>query len=200
MLKKADAGAITRAIDAVDRTAQQALRAGEIIRRLRDFVASGETDKVEVPVDVIVIEAIALARISNKFGATKVELNVADTDHVVVDKVQVQQVILNLIRNALEATKDLPKPVLTISTRVAGENVELSIADEGAGIDPEIKDHVFEPFVTTKRNGTGVGLAISRTIIESHGGRIWADANPRGGTIFRFTLPRAMEEAVDVTK
>jgi two-component system sensor kinase FixL len=194
MLQKGDEAAIGRAADAVERTAQQALRAGEIIRRLRDFVASGETDKIEVPVDVIVTEAVALARVSNKFGATKVDLHLAEVSHVVVDKVQVQQVILNLIRNALEAMEGMPTPALTIATRLNGDSVELSIADEGPGIDPEIKDHLFEPFVTTKRNGTGVGLAISRTIIESHGGRMWADPNPKGGTIFRLTLPRALEE------
>jgi len=195
MLKKGDEGAIARAGDAVDRTAQQALRAGEIIRRLRDFVASGETDKFEVPVDVIVKEAVALARVSNKFGTTRVDLHLGDTSRVVVDKVQVQQVILNLIRNALEAMEGVAAPVLTVSTRASGDNVELSIADRGSGIDPEIRDHLFTPFVTTKRYGTGVGLAISRTIIESHGGRMWADPNPSGGAIFRFTLPRALEDA-----
>jgi two-component system sensor kinase FixL len=197
MLNKGDPQAIARARDAVDRTAQQALRAGEIIRRLREFVAGGDTDKMEVPVDTIITEALALARASNKFGVTRVSLGLAETAHVVVDKVQIQQVILNLIRNALEAMDGAAKPDLSLSTRVLGDSIEVSVADQGSGINPEIKDHLFEPFVTTKRNGTGVGLAISRTIVESHGGRLWADPNPEGGTIFRFTLPRAPEEVMD---
>jgi two-component system sensor kinase FixL len=199
LLSKGDAGAIGRAQDAVDRTAQQALRAGEIIRRLREFVASGDTDKIEVRIDMIITEALALARASNKFGVTRVTLNLRDAAHVVVDKVQIQQVVLNLIRNALEAMEGTTASDLILSTRSFNDGVEVSVADRGPGISPEIKEHLFQPFVTTKRHGTGVGLAISRTIIESHGGRMWADANPDGGAIFRFTLPRAPEEATDGT-
>jgi two-component system sensor kinase FixL len=105
------------------------------------------------------------------------------------DKVQVQQVLLNLIRNAIEAMTDSPRRDLTIATQATGDNsLTVSVIDTGQGIAPEIKAQLFQPFVTTKRQGMGVGLSISRTIIEAHGGKIWIEDNPGGGTIFRFTL------------
>jgi two-component system sensor kinase FixL len=108
---------------------------------------------------------------------------------VVVDKVQIQQVILNLMRNALEALRDMEQRDLKITTRaVDAETVEISVIDTGPGIAPEIAEKLFQPFMTTKRNGMGVGLSISRTIIEAHGGKLWAESNPEGGTIFRLTL------------
>lgn len=197
MLEVGDPAAIGRARDAVEKATQQLLRAGEIIRRLREFASRGDTEKVEVPVDVLLNEAIALARISNKFGSTRVDVQLGDTPAVLADKVQIQQVILNLLRNGLEAMEGVPKPVLTVSTRKCGEMVEVSIADMGVGIAEEVKERLFQPFVTTKHTGMGVGLAICRTIIEAHGGRLSVEDNPAGGTIFRFTLARAFDEAND---
>lgn len=200
MLEVGDPAAIGRAREAVEKAAQQLLRAGEIIRRLREFASRGDTEKVEVPVDTIINEAVALARISNKFGSTKVNFNLAHTPPVLADKVQVQQVILNLLRNGLEAMETVAGPVLTVSSRMVSDMVEVSVADVGPGISPEVKERLFQPFVTTKQNGMGVGLAICRTIIEAHGGRLYAEDNPRGGAIFRFTLARAFDEADDGSK
>lgn len=197
MLEAGDPAAIARAREAVEKAAQQLLRAGEIIRRLREFAARGDTEKVEVPVDTMINEAIALARISNKFGNTQVVAELADTPPVLADKVQVQQVILNLLRNGLEAMEGTAKPVLAVSTRRVNDMVEVSVTDTGPGISPEVKERLFQPFVTTKQQGMGVGLAICRTIIEAHGGRLYAEDNPDGGTIFRFTLARAFDEADD---
>ena len=194
MLGAGDPSAIERARDAVERAAQQVLRAGEIIRRLREFASRGDTEKVEVSVDTIVNEALALARISNKFGATKVQFKLLDSTTVVVDKIQIQQVILNLVRNGLEAMEGVVKPTLTLTARILNDMVEVSVADVGSGLTPEVKARLFEPFLTTKPQGMGVGLAICRTIIESHGGRLFAEDNPAGGTVFRFTLARAPEE------
>ena len=195
MLEAKDATATARARDAVERAAQQMVRAGEIIRRLREFASRGDTEKVEVSVDTMVNEALALARISNKFGATTVHCQIHDIPTVFVDKIQIQQVILNLVRNSLEAMEGVAKPTLTIQARTLNDLVEISIADVGCGLAHEVKARLFEPFVTTKAQGMGVGLAICRTIIESHGGRLYAEDNPAGGTVFRFTLARAPEEA-----
>jgi two-component system sensor kinase FixL len=107
----------------------------------------------------------------------------------------VQQVILNLVRNALEAMAGCPRRELRIGSRSEGEFVEVHVADTGPGIAPELAESLFQPFVSGKPNGMGVGLAICRSIIESHGGKIWAAANPEGGAVFHFSLPRAGERA-----
>jgi two-component system sensor kinase FixL len=114
---------------------------------------------------------------------------------VLADKVQIQQVLLNLIRNAIDAMHDSPRRELLISTIAAEDGMLMvSVADTGTGISPEVSAQLFRPFVTTKRHGMGVGLSISRTIIEAHGGRIWIEPNPGGGTVFRFTLPGVSQE------
>lgn len=117
---------------------------------------------------------------------------------VLADKIQVQQVILNLIRNAIEAMQAADKRELTVTTAERDGMAEIAVADTGPGIAPEIKAQLFQPFVTTKPNGMGVGLSISRGIIEAHGGRLWAEGNPGGGAVFRMTLKiMSKEEAGD---
>jgi two-component system sensor kinase FixL len=116
---------------------------------------------------------------------------------VLVDRVQVQQVLVNLIRNALEAMDDCPVRELRIrSDRDTTSHVRLSVFDTGTGLSEEMANRLFEAFATTKHDGMGLGLSICRTIVEAHGGRIWATVNERGGTVFHFTLPRS--EAEDV--
>jgi two-component system sensor kinase FixL len=109
-------------------------------------------------------------------------------DLVLADKIQIQQVVLNLIRNAIEAMEDSPRKVLELRIDAVGDQARVTVSDTGSGISPEIADQLFQPFITTKQTGMGVGLSISRTIIEGHGGRIWVEDNPGGGTRFCFTL------------
>jgi two-component system, LuxR family, sensor kinase FixL len=182
--------------DAMDKAADQALRAGEIIRRLRDFVARGESERRVEDVKKLVEEASALALVGAKDKGVRVRFSFAPGfDFVLADKVQVQQVLLNLMRNAIEAMEDSPTRELLIATAPAqGGLIEVSVADTGAGIAPEINAQLFQPFVTTKRTGMGVGLSISRTIIEAHGGSISARPNAGGGTVFSFTLPAVTKE------
>jgi two-component system sensor kinase FixL len=182
--------------DAMDKAAEQSLRAGQIIRRLRDFVARGESERRVESIKKLVEEASALALVGAKDQGVRVLFRLDPAvDLVLADKVQIQQVILNLMRNAIEAMEesDRRELVLSISPTSSGM-VDISVADTGSGIADDIMPHLFQPFITSKRHGMGVGLSISRTIIEGHGGRIWAESNPGGGTVFHFTLRAVSEE------
>jgi two-component system, LuxR family, sensor kinase FixL len=182
--------------DAMDKAADQAVRAGQIIRRLRDFAARGETEKRVERVVKIVEEASALALVGAREQGVRVRQEVhPDVEFVLADRVQIQQVLVNLFRNALEAMQGSERRELVVAVNpLAGSMVEISVADTGHGIKPEILPKLFEPFVTSKASGMGVGLSICKTIIESHGGKMWVEENPGGGTIFGFSLVAAREE------
>src|SRR5579871_6079443 len=181
--------------EAMDRSATQALRAGDIIKRLREFVAKGETEHTIENPAILLEEAAALALVGAREQGVRVSLRCDhDLPDILVDKVQIQQVALNLIRNAVEAMESTVRRELTIGARRDGEFAFFSISDTGAGISPEIAQHLFQPFITSKANGMGVGLSICRTIIEAHGGHISARPNEGGGTVFEFTLPFAEQE------
>lgn len=181
---------------ALDKAAEQALRAGDIIRRLRDFVARGESERRVESFSKLVEEASALALVGAKEHGIRVRFHFAPhADFVLADKVQIQQVLLNLMRNAIEAMEGLPRRELTVSSqRVDDDMLLVKVSDTGSGIAPEIAPQLFQPFMTTKRHGMGVGLSISRTIVEAHGGRIWTEETPGGGATFLFTLPSVSEE------
>lgn len=182
--------------DAMDKAADQAMRAGQIIRRLRDFVARGESERRVESIAKLVEEASALALVGVKDQGIHVRFQISrSNDLALADKVQIQQVMLNLIRNAIEAMHDTSRRELLVSTSSASDDMlMISVADTGPGIAPEISSQLFQPFVTTKRQGMGVGLSISRTIVEAHGGRIWVEPNPGGGTVFRFTVRAVTQE------
>jgi len=184
--------------EAMDKAGEQALRAGQIIRRLRDFVARGESERQVEDIKKLVEEASALALVGAKDKGVRVRFELDPrADAVLADKVQIQQVLLNLIRNAIEAMEDAETRVLVVATSLTSDNVvEISVSDTGTGIAPEVSAQLFQPFITTKSQGMGVGLSISRTIVEAHGGSISARPNPGGGTVFAFTLPAVTKEEV----
>ncbi|MGE0603241.1 MAG: sensor histidine kinase, partial [Xanthobacteraceae bacterium] len=182
-----------------DKSAEQAIRAGQIIRRLRDFVARGESERSVDSLSKIIEEASALALVGAKESGIHVRMRLdVEGDLALVDRIQIQQVLLNLIRNAIDAMKQSPRKELTITKHPPAEGmVVISVSDTGPGIDPEIRAQLFQPFVTTKSDGMGVGLSISRTIINAHGGKLWVDDNPDGGATFRFSLPVAHDNKGD---
>jgi len=191
LLARGEADAARRAAGIVENAAAQVVRATQIIRRLRDFVRKGESERRVEPVGKMIEEAAALALIGVRDTGVKVRLQIAPhLADVSVDKIQVQQVVVNLARNAVEAMVQCERRELTVSAAPGGDGaIEIAVADTGPGIAPEIADRLFQPFVTTKPQGMGVGLSICRSIVEAHGGELRAEPNPGGGTIFRFSLP-----------
>jgi two-component system sensor kinase FixL len=189
-----------RLSEALSKAADQAVRAGEVIHRLRQFVGRGETERRLEPLPALIKEASALALI----GARELGVRVTMTfdpacEMALVDRVQIQQVAINLMRNAVDAMRDSPRRELNVDVAPAqGGFIAVKISDTGSGITEEALTRLFEPFMTTKKEGMGVGLSICKTIVESHGGAIWAGNNPAGGATFVFTLPDISEAAAGV--
>ena len=189
-LLRKDAEQRERVFEILAKTAEQAARAGEIIRHLRNFIQRREPEREPLDINKVIDEATALAFIGMKERNIEVEYErSAETPSVTIDKIQIQQVIVNLIRNGLDAMDGMNRRKLTLATRVDGAQVRVSISDTGCGVAPEVSDRLFQPFVTTKAEGMGVGLSISRTIVESHGGMLWFESNADAGTTFHLTLP-----------
>ncbi|MGH6894171.1 MAG: PAS domain-containing sensor histidine kinase [Dongiaceae bacterium] len=177
-------------IDILDKTVDQATRAGQIIRRLRAFVQKHEVERSREDINQVIEEASALAFIGLKEKGIRVTLErTAGLPHAMIDKVQIQQVLINLIRNSVDAMEGLPRRELTIRSGENGGTIQVSVADTGSGIADEVAERLFQPFVTTKAAGMGVGLSISRTIVEAHGGQLWHEPNVGGGTVFHLTIP-----------
>ena len=200
MLADRPAADSERLRNAVNRASEQASRAGEIIRRLRAFILRGEADMRAEALTSLVREAAALALFNASTFGVKLSFEFESEDRLVLgDRIQIQQVLVNLIRNAADAmaAHGGDRRELLISTKMARDNlIEISVRDSGPGVAPEMLERLFSPFATTKREGLGFGLAISRRIVEAHGGQLSAVSAPDGGAIFRFTLPVMEEEPV----
>lgn len=178
--------------EALDETAKEAIRAGQIVARLRQFISQGESERRPESLSRVISEANALALIGSREHGIEVQVRLeADADLIFVDRVQIQQVLINLIRNAIDAMVASATKSLTIrSTAGPDDYVTIAIEDTGAGISESVAGELFKPFVSTKEAGMGIGLSICRDIVEAHGGRIWFEAGHNGGTVFRFTLPK----------
>lgn len=176
--------------EAMAESAAQALRAGEIIRSLREFIKRGETMRQPEPLRGLLAEGTALAFIGADSRGIDMDISVdRRVDEVFVNRVQLQQVIINLVRNAVDAMADSPARILRLSAAPAEDGrVEVVVSDSGPGLDPDMSRTLFTPFTTTKASGMGVGLSICQTIVEGHGGRIWAEPSQWGGAAFHFTL------------
>ena len=175
---------------AIERIGEQANRAQQIIQRLRDFVNKRETERRVESLSKTIEEASSLALIGIGRGL-KLDVRVADdASEAVIDKIQIQQVLLNLMRNAAEAMAGSARRELSVATTRVGDMVEVSVVDTGPGLPEAVRARLFEPFVTTKPAGMGVGLSVCRTIVEAHGGELRAEDGEEGGTSFLFTVPR----------
>ena len=187
------AGNVANVELALGKAADEAARASAIVRRLRDLIKKNDSVRSAEELAPMLEETVALALVGADRRAVGVDLRVDSlAGAALVDKIQIQQVLLNLIRNAMEAMVGAKRPALVVATAPAGDDmIEVSVADSGPGLRAQVRERLFQPFVTTKSDGMGVGLSICRAIIEAHGGRIWAEDNPEGGTVFRFTVPLA---------
>jgi two-component system, LuxR family, sensor kinase FixL len=186
-----------RISEMIQRAIAQAQRAGEVIRRLRGFVSKGEIERRTHSLNQLVEEALALALVGARQRGVRASLDLDPSlPPVLVDPVQIQQVVLNLVRNAIEAMEEVDRRELVIGTRaIPGQELaEVVVADSGPGIAPELADRLFQPFITTKKTGMGLGLSICREIVEAHHGRLSAAPQSSGGTVFRLTLPIATNE------
>ncbi len=163
-------------------------KAGEIIKRVRKMVESGEATTTAQDLRSLVEESIMLTSDLAREAGVSCKVKILKIS-VEADRIQLQQVLLNLIRNGVEAMSTSPRRELTVSARKEGGFTEVSVADTGGGLAPEVRDQLFTPYLSTKESGLGVGLSVSRTIVEAHHGKIWVEDNPEGGTIFRFTIP-----------
>jgi PAS domain S-box-containing protein len=196
LLARGTPGAIAFAGEVMNEALEQSLRAGQVVSQLRNFLIRGDMEVRVENVAAMIEEASALALIGSKVAAVQVRVLLDPAAPLIVaNRIEIQQVLINLMLNALDAMKGMDRRLLSLTTTFKRPDmVEFAVADSGAGIDLEICDRIFEPFVTTKRNGMGIGLAVSHSIIERHGGRLRFDPNPDGGTIFSFTLAAVPSE------
>jgi len=173
------------------KVAEQATRAGNIIRRLRSFVEKRGPNRSPEDIAYTVDEAIRLGQINAEERGIKVLIAIEpDLPAVMIDRIQIQQVLINLFKNAAEAMEHSTRRNLNIAIgRAASDLLQVSVADSGPGISQDVRDRLFQPFVSDKANGMGMGLSICRGIVEAHGGRLWLESNPGGGSVFRFNIP-----------
>jgi two-component system sensor kinase FixL len=197
LLENCDEETLEIVREALRQCAAESMRAGQIVRRLRDFISRGETEHRVESLERVINEASALALVGAGERGVELELKLDPAvERAIIDRIQVQQVIFNLVRNAIEAMAASPVRRVRISTsRMDGDHVRISIEDSGPGLPADVADRLFQPFLSTKAEGMGVGLSICHTIVTAHGGRIWTEPSSLGGIAFHFTLIDASGDA-----
>jgi len=186
-------------LEALEKGARQAERAGKIISRIREFVKRSEPRRQQVPLTQIMDNAIAFADIDARKRQIGIDASMpSPVPQVMADPILIEQVLLNLLKNGIEAMENSEYRTLHVEATEQDNQIQIAVIDRGHGL--QNPERLFEPFYSTKSEGLGMGLNICRTIIESHHGRLWATANPEGGTIFRFTLPRVPLPAPDLSE
>ncbi len=190
-LAKLDVPEAARARDLMQKASDQSARAGQIIRHLRDFVEKRDHNRRAEDLNTLVEEAVEFALLGSDDLDVHVDIELEDgLPAVFADRIQIQQVILNLARNAVEAMQDCALRKLSVTTsRLDDGFIRASIADTGPGLAQEVAENLFRPFITTKEKGMGIGLSICWSIVDAHGGELWAEKNESGGTSFHFRLP-----------
>jgi signal transduction histidine kinase len=192
-LMDTDAPDLQKVREILRRISRDARRAGDVIKRIRALLANGKVDHAPLDLNTAIQEVLALARGALQQHHVSVQADIdASLPLVLGDRVQLQQVLMNLVVNGIEAMAPIPdreREMVIRSQPVAAGGVLVAVEDAGAGLDPAVADRLFEPFFTTKSSGMGIGLSICRSIIESHGGRLWASPRTPHGTIFQFTVP-----------
>ena len=180
------------------KASDQAHRAGQIIQQLRKFIAKGETEHRLETINPVVREAVDLAMVGGQKRSLKLAFEFADElPDVMIDRVQIQQVVMNLVRNSMDALSEVDDRALTVRTiRDIEGAVRIDVIDTGPGLAKDVAERLFQPFVTTKPGGIGIGLSICKSIVDAHGGKLWTTANPKGGTVFHIRLPTSRNDQV----
>lgn len=197
-----DPGEAQRIDEALDHAARQVERASQILRRLHTFIKKGDPELEPEDIAKLIEEGSAIALVGARERGVAVCLQAAARlPAVLVDKIQIQQVIVNLMRNAIEAMEQSPRRELIVTAELTADarQIIVRVVDAGPGLAPTVAERLFQPFVTTKAHGIGVGLSICRSIVAGHGGELVAHANPEGGTIFSFTLPLADRDSASTS-
>lgn len=184
---------LAEARSAAERGPQGATRASDVIARIRSLITKATPEKARLQINDVIEKTAALAQEQASRNNVTMEFALSpDLPRVFGDDIQLQQVIVNLLMNGIEAmtgVADRPRRLVIRSESESGGQVRVSVQDSGVGVSAEVMDRLFEPFFTTRPKGMGMGLPISRSIIEAHGGRLWAESNGTGGAVFHFTLP-----------
>ena len=187
---------LTEHREALQSIINDAMRASEVVQRIRALSKKTDPQKVALDVSDIISDAIRLLQRELSDHRASVHLELTPTaPQVIGDRIQLQQVIINLVMNGLEAMVDVERPrrIVIHSSQTEPDRVLVEIQDAGRGIEPQNLDRLFNAFFSTKPNGMGMGLSICRSIVQAHGGKIWASSNPDGGTTFRLTLLCAVD-------